>query len=92
MAVQILTDSTSYLGEEIRKELNIKMISLNLSFGNDSMREVDISNDRFYKMMASNGIPTSSQPSVGDMYKEMLDVVEKGDSLCCIFLSSETFA
>ena len=89
MAVQILTDSTSYLGEEIRKELNIKMVSLNLSFGNDSMREVDISNDRFYKMMASNGIPTSSQPSVGDMYKEMLEVVEKGDSLCCIFLSSD---
>lgn len=51
------------------------MVSLNLSFGNDSMREVDIDNDRFYKMMASNGIPTSSQPSVGDMYQEMLDVI-----------------
>jgi len=89
MAVQILTDSTSYLGEEIRKELDIKMVSLNLSFGNDSMREVDIDNDRFYQMMALNGIPTSSQPSVGDMYKEMLDVVEKGNSLCCIFLSSD---
>lgn len=89
MTVTILTDSTSYLGEEIRKELNIKMVSLNLTFGNESMREVDIDNNRFYKMMASNGIPTSSQPSVGDIYKEMLDVVEKGDSLCCIFLSSD---
>jgi len=89
MTVTILTDSTSYLGEEIRKELNIKMVSLNLTFGNDSMREVDIDNNRFYKMMALNGIPTSSQPSVGDIYKEMLDVVEKGDSLCCIFLSSD---
>jgi len=89
MTVTILTDSTSYLGEEIRKELNIKMVSLNLTFGNDSMREVDIDNNRFYKMMASDGIPTSSQPSVGDIYKEMLDVVEKGDSLCCIFLSSD---
>ncbi|AFM40629.1 EDD domain protein, DegV family [Desulfosporosinus acidiphilus SJ4] len=85
----VLTDSTSYLSEKIRKELNIKMVSLNISYGNDSMREIDIDNDRFYKMMASNGIPTSSQPSVGDMYREMLDVVEKGDSLCCIFLSSD---
>ncbi|WP_041276006.1 DegV family protein [Desulfosporosinus acidiphilus] len=89
MAVIVLTDSTSYLSEKIRKELNIKMVSLNISYGNDSMREIDIDNDRFYKMMASNGIPTSSQPSVGDMYREMLDVVEKGDSLCCIFLSSD---
>jgi DegV family protein with EDD domain len=89
MAVQILTDSTSYLGKDIREELNIRMVSLNLSFENNTMREVDIDNDRFYKMMAANGIPKSSQPSVGDMYKEMLDVVEKGDSLCCIFLSSD---
>lgn len=89
MAVIVLTDSTSYLSNEIRIKLNIKLVSLNLSFGNDSMREIDIDNDRFYKMMASKGIPTSSQPSVGDMYREMLDVVEKGDSLCCIFLSSD---
>jgi fatty acid-binding protein DegV len=42
MAVQILTDSTSYLGKDIREELNIRMVSLNLSFGNNSMRELDI--------------------------------------------------
>lgn len=89
MTVSILTDSTSYLGEEIKKDLNIKMVSLNLSFDNESIREVDIDNDRFYKLMAANGIPTSSQPSVGDMHQAMLDAVEKGDSLCCIFLSSD---
>lgn len=89
MTVTILTDSTSYLGEEIKKALNIKMVSLNLSFGHESIREVDIDNDRFYKMMVTNGIPTSSQPSVGDIQKEMLDVIEKGNSLCCIFISSD---
>ncbi len=89
MGVQILTDSTSYLGEDIRKELKIRMVSLNLSFGNDSMREIDIDNDRFYKMMALKGIPTSSQPSVGELYNEMTNVVAMGDSLCCIFLSSD---
>jgi len=89
MTVTILTDSTSYLGEEIKKALNIKMVSLNLSFGHESIREVDIDNARFYKMMATNGIPTSSQPSVGDIQKEMLGVIEKGNSLCCIFISSD---
>jgi len=89
MTVTILTDSTSYLGKEIRKELDIKMVSLNLSFGHESMREVDLDNDQFYKLMATHGIPTSSQPSVGDMQKEMLEVIEKGHNLCCIFLSSD---
>jgi len=89
MAVQIITDSTSYLREDIRNELKIRMISLNLSFGSDSMREIDIDNETFYTMMAKRGIPTSSQPSIGDMYHEMESVIEMGDSLCCIFLSSE---
>lgn len=89
MAVQILTDSTSYLSETIKKELCIRVVSLNISFGNSSMREMDIDNESFYKMMAAQGIPTSSQPTVGDLYKEMISVVEAGDSLCGIFLSSE---
>lgn len=89
MAVQILTDSTSYLGADITNKFSIRMVSLNLSFGNDSMREIDIDNDQFYKMMALKGIPTSSQPPVGELYNEMINVVEQGDSLCCIFLSAD---
>jgi len=89
MAVQVLTDSTSYISEEIKEELNIRTVSLNLSFGSDSQREVDIDKDLFYQKMASYGIPTSSQPSLGEIYNEMLTVIEEGDSLCCIFLSSE---
>ncbi|AET68358.1 EDD domain protein, DegV family [Desulfosporosinus orientis DSM 765] len=89
MAVQILTDSTSYLSEETRRTLNIRMVSLNLSFGRESMREVDIENFSFYTMMAEKGIPTSSQPSTGEMYKEMEKAVQTGDSLCCVFLSSD---
>ncbi|MHB1395107.1 MAG: DegV family protein [Clostridia bacterium] len=80
---------TSYISENIRKELDIRMVSLNISVGNESMREMDIDNESFYKMMASKGIPTSSQPSVGELYNEMLSVAETGDSLCCIFLSSD---
>jgi len=89
MAVQILTDSTSYLSEEIRFALNIRMVSLNLSFGSYSIKETDIDNESFFKMMAEKGIPTSSQPSVGDIYEEMLQSVKSGDSICCIFLSAE---
>ncbi len=89
MEVQILTDSTSYLTEAIMKELNIRMVSLNISFGDYCMSEMDIKNEAFYEMMAIKGVPTSSQPAVGDLYKEMTSVIEGGDSLCCIFLSSD---
>ena len=89
MTVKILTDSTSYLSQDTRNELDIRTVSLNLSFGNESFREMDIDNETFYKMMAEKGIPTSSQPSVGEIFQEMLRVIESGESLCCIFLSSE---
>ena len=89
MTVKILTDSTSYLSQDTRNELDIRTVSLNLSFGNESFREMDIDNETFYKMMAEKGIPTSSQPSIGEIFQEMLRVIESGESLCCIFLSSE---
>lgn len=89
MAVQILTDSTSYLGDFYQNEFDIKIVSLNLSFGTESMREIDIDNETFYPMMAAKGIPTSSQPSIGELVEVMKSLIENGDSLCCIFLSSE---
>ncbi|MFD3158093.1 DegV family protein [Haloimpatiens sp. FM7330] len=89
MAVQILTDSTSYITKDIRSNLNIKMVSLNVIFNDESFKETEIDNETFYKKMEEKGIPTSSQPSVDELYDEMKSVVEKGDSLVCIFLSSE---
>mgnify|MGYP000901350447 CR=1 FL=1 len=89
MTVRILTDSTSYIADEIREELDIRVVSLNISFGEESFRETDVSNEEFYPMMEAKGIPTSSQPAVGEIYQEIEKVVAAGDSLCGIFLSSD---
>ncbi|MBM7558474.1 DegV family protein [Marinitoga litoralis] len=89
MSVKILTDSTSYLDDEICNKLDIKKISLYVSWDNLSMKEVEVDNNEFYRMIEEKGIPKSSQPSVGEMYEEMKKIVEKGDSLVCVFLSSE---
>jgi len=89
MAVKILTDSTSYIDKNIKEELDIKTISLNVIFENDNFKESDISNENFYKKMEKEGIPTSSQPSIEELYDVMKYVVENGDSILCIFLSSE---
>lgn len=89
MTVKILTDSTCYIGEELKKSLDIRVVSLNVTFDTTSFKETDIINKDFYKMMDEKGIPISSQPTVADLYAEMKSVTDKGDKLLCIFLSSK---
>lgn len=89
MGVKILTDSTSYIDQYIITDLDIKTVSLNVIFGSESFKETDLNNNDFYNMMDTKGIPTSSQPTIDDFYSQMEKVVEQGDDLLCIFLSSE---
>lgn len=89
MAIKILTDSTSYIDESIRKALDIRVVSLNVKFEDMTFKETDIENKDFYKLMGDKGIPKSSQPSIADLYDEMEKIVRQGDDLICVFLSSE---
>ena len=89
MTVKVMTDSTSYIDEQLRAELDIKVMPLHVSFQDVSMKETEIKNELFYKMMEQKGIPVSSQPSVGELYQEMTSIVSNGNHLLCIFLSSE---
>lgn len=89
MSVKVLTDSTSYINEEIIKALDIRRVSLNICFKDESMKETNVDNETFYIKMQEKGIPTSSQPALGELYEEMESVVSKGDSLVCVFLSSD---
>lgn len=88
MAVHILTDSTCYIGNDLKNTLDISIVSLNVTFDNDNFKETEINNEDFYKMMDEKGIPISSQPTVADLYSEMKEVTDKSDSLLCVFLSS----
>lgn len=89
MHVKVLTDSTSYIDKIVKKELDIKTVSLNLKFNDENFRETDLDNNNFYKMMDEKGIPFSSQPSVSEIYNQMETVVASGDELLCIFISSD---
>ena len=89
MGVKIMTDSTSYIDKDIRKTLDIEILPLFVSFHDESIKETEIDNKVFYQMIEEKGIPVSSQPSLGEMYQGMVDVVSKGNDLVCIFLSSE---
>lgn len=89
MSVKIMTDSTSYIDEKVIKDLDIKVSSLYVSFHDKSLKETDIENQEFYEMLKDKEIPLSSQPTLGELYENMVDVVSKDHDLLCIFLSSD---
>lgn len=88
MSVKIITDSTSDIKGSIKDDLDIKVLSLYVSFGGNSIKETEIENKVFYERMEEEGIPTSSQPSIAEIYKGMVEIVSKGHDLLGIFISS----
>lgn len=90
MGIKIVTDSTSYIPQEYIKKYDIKIVSLNVVMNGDSRREVDIDNKYFYEEMnESKEIPKSSQPIPQEMLEIFKGIVEEGDSVVGIFLSSK---
>lgn len=90
MGIKIITDSTSYIPSEYIEKYDIKVVSLNVVMNGTSRREVDIDNKYFYKEMnESKEIPKSSQPIPQEMIDVFKGIVEAGDSIVGIFLSSK---
>lgn len=90
MAIKIVTDSTSYISDEYIKKYDINIVSLNVIINGVSSREVDIENEVFYEEIRnSKEIPKSSQPIPEEMLNTFREIVEDGDSIVGIFLSSK---
>ena len=90
MAIKIVTDSTSYIADEYIKKYDIKLVSLNVIINGVSSREIDIENEVFYEEIKnSKEIPKSSQPIPNEMLNTFREIVEDGDSIVGIFLSSK---
>ena len=90
MTIKIVTDSTSYISDEYIKKYDIKLVSLNVIINGVSSREIDIENEVFYEEIKnSKEIPKSSQPIPNEMLNTFREIVEDGDSIVGIFLSSK---
>ncbi|MGL5152012.1 MAG: DegV family protein, partial [Clostridium sp.] len=90
MAIKLVTDSTSYIPDELVKELDIRVVSLNVIMNGESRREVELDNEIFYdEMDKNNEIPTSSQPSMEEVKSCFEDIVKNGDDVVAVFLSSK---
>src|SRR5665647_2070922 len=90
MSVKIVTDSTSYISGELKEKYDISIVSLSVIFKNEEYKEINIENESFYKKLdESSSIPTSSQPSLQEMYNIIEKHVRDNNEVVGIFISSD---
>ena len=91
MSVRIVTDSTADLPPEICRELDITVVPLTVNFSDAGYRDgVDLSADEFYrKLIASDKLPTTSQPSAGAFGEAYKDVAKDTDEILSIHISGK---
>ena len=75
--IVVVTDSTADLDKKLAEELGIKVIPLNVHFGDELYKDgIDITTEVFYENLKDSPIPPkTSQPSPGDfhtVYKSLL--------------------
>ncbi len=89
MKAKIVTDSTAYLDPAEREALDLSVVPLSVHFPDESALETDIDADYFYNRIEREGIiPTSSQPSPGQIYAVFAGLVRQGYEVLGIFISS----
>ncbi|MFZ3590392.1 DegV family protein [Bacillus sp. DJP31] len=90
MRTAVVTDSTAYISKELREELNIHMLPLNVVFGNESYQEeLELTTEAFYEeVKGGRALPKTSQPAIG-MFVELFEKLSKDyDAVISIHLSS----
>jgi DegV family protein with EDD domain len=90
--IKIVTDSTCSLDPDDREKYGIRVVPLNVHFGeNQTFQEgVTLNNDQFYAMLAeARELPTTSQPSPGQFLEVFSPLAEAGHEVLCIVISSK---
>jgi DegV family protein with EDD domain len=89
-AVAVVTDSTSYLPRDLVVARAIHEVSLYVSDGGGQRRELDIDDyARFYDdLRTATGVPTTSQPSIGDFAAVYEPLVAGGRDVVSVHISA----
>ena len=87
--VAVVADTTAYLPAALVEELGIELVSLYVNWPDGSEREADMPNfDDFYRRLrASEQLPTTSQPSIGDFLEAYEPLVEQGLDVVSVHIS-----
>lgn len=91
MKVAVLTDSSAYLSPKQQKEYHIGVIPIPILWGSKTYKDlIDIGYEEFYQKLATaKTLPTTSQPSTGELKEYVTNYVKAGyTDLIIITLSS----
>jgi len=90
MSTKFVTDSTAYIPKEVLESLDIKVLSLSVSFGDEIYKETEITNQFFFeKLDQSEFFPKSSQPTLAEVEETFENILIAGHDLVGVFLSSD---
>jgi len=90
MKVQVITDSTSDIPQDIADKLGIRVVPIYVRFGDKTYRDgVDIRNDEFYSVLASSPVhPATSQPNPEDFTSVYNEYCNATEGIVSIHISS----
>jgi DegV family protein with EDD domain len=91
MAIRIVTDSVADVPEQLALKHNILVLPLTVNFSEASYRDgVDITKEEFFeKLRTTAKLPTTSQVTPGVFMEAFNEILDKGDEVVGIFMSSK---
>jgi DegV family protein with EDD domain len=85
---RIVIDSTVYLSQELIEKHDITVVSLNVTNGTETYREVDADNEFIWTMQDQGAHWKTSQPAPGDFAQAFEQLIEEGaEMIFCVLLS-----
>lgn len=90
MAIKIVVDSTSDIPVEFIEKNGIEVVPLTVNFENESfLDKVEITSEEFFdKLSKADKLPTTSQASPGAFVEVFERILNNGDEILGIFISS----
>lgn len=86
--IKIVIDSTVYLSQEMIKENDITVVSLNVTDGTETYPEVSVDNEFIWKKQDEGAQWLTSQPAPGDFLTQFQRLIDDGaDMIFCVLLS-----
>ena len=89
--IKIVTDSTADVPKELLEKYDIQVVPINIQFGTETYQEgIDIDRPTFFRKLDEYPtIPTSSQPSPGQLVEVYRPLAEAGHSIISIHVTSK---
>lgn len=89
--VRVVVDSACDVPESLAKKLNISIVPLRVSFGDETFTDgVELTARQFMeRLTTSSDFPTTSQPPPADFEAAFRDAIESGHDVVCVTIASK---